>query len=462
MVPMSESNSQPLDVIILAAGKGTRMYSDTPKVLHRVAGKAMLEHVISSAQSLQAERIHVVVGFEAQKIKDSLVDASVTWALQEQQLGTGHAVMQAMPNIPSKSIVLVLYGDVPLTSVQTLQALLAKTADNSLAILTCLSDDPTGLGRIIRDANDKPIAIVEEKDATLEQKKLRETNSGILAAPAVKLSEWISKLKTENAQGEYYLTDVIAMAVADGTAVSAVIAADDKEVLGVNNRQQLALLERHYQQQQAQNLLLAGVTIADPSRIDIRGNLQCGRDVQIDINCIFEGNVSIGDRVIIESNVYLKNVEIGNDTVIHANSHLEGAEVGDRCQVGPFARLRPGTKLFDQAKIGNFVETKKAQIGQGSKVNHLSYIGDAVLGSSVNIGAGTITCNYDGVNKFKTTIADGVFVGSNTALVAPVTLGKNVTIGAGSTITASVSDDSLALGRAKQRSILGWKRPVKK
>jgi bifunctional UDP-N-acetylglucosamine pyrophosphorylase/glucosamine-1-phosphate N-acetyltransferase len=459
---MSQSNSQPLDVIILAAGKGTRMYSDTPKVLHRVAGKPMLEHVISSARTLQAERIHVVVGYEAQKIKDCLVGAPVTWALQDQQLGTGHAVMQAMPNIPTESIALVLYGDVPLTSVQTLQSLLEKTARNSLAILTCLSDNPTGLGRIIRDQKNKPIAIVEEKDATLEQRKIKETNSGILAAPADKLSEWIGKLKTENAQGEYYLTDIIAMAVADGTDVNAVIATDEKEVLGVNNRQQLAILERHYQKQQAQSLLLAGVTIADPDRIDIRGTIACGRDVEIDINCIFEGDVRIGDRVTIESNVYIKNAVIGNDTVIHANSHLEGVEVGNRCQVGPFARLRLGTKLYDQAKIGNFVETKKAQIGQGSKVNHLSYIGDAELGSAVNIGAGTITCNYDGVNKFKTIIADGVFVGSNSALVAPITLGQNSTIGAGSTITSSVADNTLAISRAKQRTIEGWKRPVKK
>ena len=452
----------PLEVIILAAGKGTRMFSDTPKVLHKLAGKPLLGHVVDCAQSLGAQGVHVVIGHEADKIKIAFRDASVHWAYQEDQLGTGHAVMQAMPNVASGSTVLVLYGDVPLTTEKTLRELLSQTANDTLAVLTVISDDPTGLGRIVRDPNQNPIAIVEEKDANEQQKLIKETNSGILAATAAKLSQWIGQLKTENAQGEYYLTDVIAMAVADGTAVKTVVASDDKEVLGVNNRQQLATLERHYQLQQADKLLLSGVTLADPNRIDIRGKLTCGRDVELDINCIVEGTVSLGNRVKIESNVYLKDTVIGDDTVVHANSHIEGVQVSQACSIGPFARLRAGTVLHDKAKIGNFVETKKADIGVGSKVNHLSYIGDAELGSGVNIGAGTITCNYDGLNKFKTLIADGVFVGSNTALVAPVSLGKDSTIGAGSTITSNVETNSLAIGRAKQREISGWKRPTKK
>lgn len=459
---MNAQNKTPLEVIILAAGKGTRMFSDTPKVLHCLAGKPLLGHVVDCAQSLQAQQIHVVVGHESNRIKDAFAQAPVNWAYQEEQLGTGHAVMQAMPHVSEESIALVLYGDVPLTKEHTLRELLSQVGDNALAVLTVISEDPTGLGRIVRDADGNPVAIVEEKDATAQQKLIQETNSGILAAPATKLAQWIGQLKTENAQKEYYLTDVIAMAVAEGTTVTTVVAADDNEVLGVNNRQQLSILERHYQWQQAQRLLLSGVTLADPKRIDIRGSLTCGRDVEIDINCIIEGEVTLGSRVKIESGVYIKNTTIDDDTIIHANSHLEDVRISTDCRVGPFARLRPGTLLHEKAKIGNFVETKKAEIGVGSKVNHLSYIGDAEIGNSVNIGAGTITCNYDGINKFKTTIADGVFVGSNSALVAPVILGKGSTIGAGSTITSNVDENALAIGRAKQREIVGWKRPTKK
>lgn len=451
-----------LEVVILAAGKGTRMFSDTPKVLHRIAGKTMLQHVVESAHRLQARRIHLVVGFEGQKIRDALAGQDLHWINQDQQLGTGHAVMQALPAIDDESTILVLYGDVPLISTDTLAKLIARTAHGALAVLTLISPDPTGLGRIIRDAHGHPVAIVEEKDANAEQKLITETNSGILAGPARQMREWISQLETNNAQGEYYLTDVIEMAVADGAHVTTLTVEDPMEVQGVNNRLQLAQLERHYQELRARELLLSGVTLADPARFDLRGELHCGKDVEIDINVIIEGKVTLGNRVIIGPNVYIKNTTIGDDSHILANSHVDHVEIADKCAVGPYARLRPGTVLHTGSKVGNFVETKRAKIGAGSKVNHLSYIGDATLGKKVNVGAGTITCNYDGVNKFETHIDDNVFIGSNTALVAPVTLGENVTIGAGSTITGDVPSDNLAVARGRQRNIDNWKRPVKK
>lgn len=451
-----------LEVVILAAGKGTRMFSDTPKVLHRIAGKALLQHVVESAQRLQARRIHLVVGFEGQKIRDALAGQDLHWINQDQQLGTGHAVMQALPAIDDESTLLVLYGDVPLINADTLAKLIARTAHGALAVLTLISLDPTGLGRIIRDAHGHPVAIVEEKDANAEQKLIKETNSGILAGPARQMREWIGKLETNNAQGEYYLTDVIEMAVADGAHVTTLTVEDPMEVQGVNNRLQLAQLERHFQELRARELMLCGVTLADPARFDLRGELHCGKDVEIDINVIIEGKVTLGNRVIIGPNVYIKNAIIGDDTHILANSHVDDVEIADNCAVGPYARLRPGTVLNTGSKIGNFVETKKAKIGAGSKVNHLSYIGDATLGKNVNVGAGTITCNYDGINKYETRIDDGVFIGSNTALVAPLTLSENVTIGAGSTITGDVPSGNLAVARGRQRNIESWKRPVKK
>lgn len=458
---MSEARDS-LHVVILAAGKGTRMYSDTPKVLHRVGGKAMLRHVVDCAHELNATRTHLVVGYEADKIRVAFPDPDILWSNQDEQLGTGHAVMQAFPNIGDEGTVLVLYGDVPLIRSESLADLLERTVGGELAVLTLISPDPTGLGRIIRDRSGNPVAIIEEKDATDEQKAIQETNSGILAAPANKLRQWIGRLKTNNAQGEYYLTDVIAMAVAEGNPVTTLTVLDPMEVQGVNNRLQLAEVERHYQARRIETLLLSGVTMSDPTRVDVRGSLRCGRDVEIDINVIFEGEVILGDRVSIGPNVVIKNSTVGDETVINANSHIDGATIAACCNIGPYARLRPATILDDGSKIGNFVETKKSRIGAGSKVNHLSYIGDATLGKNVNVGAGTITCNYDGVNKFETKIADGVFVGSNTALVAPVAIGESVTIAAGSTITSDVPEKNLAVARTKQRNIEGWKRPVKK
>jgi len=459
---MNSLPQPPLEVVILAAGKGKRMFSDTPKVLHKVAGRPLLQHVVDTALSLEASAVHVVIGHEAQQIEDCLQKTPVLWAMQAEQLGTGHAVAQAMPHVHDKSIVLVLYGDVPLIQADTLQALVALAHSGGLAILTLNSKDPSGLGRIIRDASGHAIAIVEEKDANTQQRKITETNTGILAVQASHLQHWLGQLKNDNAQGEYYLTDIVALAVLQGVDVATQIVDDELEVLGVNNKVQLAQLERHYQGRVALQLLESGVTLADPSRIDVRGELLCGRDVEIDINCIFEGKVAIGNRVRIGPNVCIKNAIIGDDSVIHANSHVDGVTIGAACAVGPFARLRPGTVLNTGSKIGNFVETKKAIIGHGSKVSHLSYVGDATIGRDVNIGAGTITCNYDGVNKYETLIEDNVFVGSNTALVAPLTIGENATIGAGSTITGDVPGRHLAIARGRQRNIEGWEKPVKK
>ncbi|MGJ8688675.1 MAG: bifunctional UDP-N-acetylglucosamine diphosphorylase/glucosamine-1-phosphate N-acetyltransferase GlmU [Gammaproteobacteria bacterium] len=459
---MSDNPVQALEVVILAAGKGTRMYSSTPKVLHAIGGQPLLGHVIKSAQALNPSNIHIVVGFEGELVKEHFATNSVTWAEQTEQLGTGHAVAQALPNIDEDSMALVLYGDVPLITTETLKKLTALCRPDAVSLLTVNSTDPTGLGRIIRDEQQRAVAIVEEKDANATQKNIRETNSGILAAPAKKLKQWLAALSPKNAQGEYYLTDIIAMAVHDHCAVETLTVDDELEVLGVNNKVQLSQLERHFQKRNAQALLLAGVTLFDPTRVDVRGTLQCGRDVEIDINTIFEGNVQLGNNVKIGPNVVIKNSQIGDNTQVLANSHIEESQIAKACIIGPYARLRTGTHLDNNSKIGNFVETKKAHIGEGSKVNHLSYIGDAELGKSVNIGAGTITCNYDGKNKFLTRIKDGVFVGSNTALVAPVEIGKHASIGAGSTITKSVGDNELAVARARQRNIDGWKRPEKK
>jgi bifunctional UDP-N-acetylglucosamine pyrophosphorylase/glucosamine-1-phosphate N-acetyltransferase len=454
------------DVIVLAAGKGTRMYSDLPKVLHPLGGKPMLSHVLDAAAAIDADTIHLVTGFQSARVHDYFqqhpIRTPLNWVEQTEQLGTGHAVMQAAPAIDNNKTVLVLYGDVPLISPANLQQLREKAESTGIAVLTLVTDNPTGLGRIIRDNSDRILAIVEEKDATPEQKKITEINTGIMAFNAGRLKNWLSALTTANAQGEYYLTDTVAIACADGCDVASLQTVDENEVQGVNNRLQLADLERNYQLRQARQLALQGVTVCDPARLDIRGPLSVGRDVSVDVNVILEGSNRLGDRVSIGPNVTLIDCDIGDDCVILANSHLEGTRLSAACTVGPFARLRPGTELGDNAKIGNFVETKKSVIGAGSKVNHLSYIGDASVAENVNIGAGTITCNYDGVNKHKTTIAAGVFVGSNTALVAPVSIGRNATIGAGSVITADVSDSELAVARGKQKNISGWKRPVKK
>lgn len=387
---------------------------------------------------------------------------SLNWVQQTEQLGTGHAVMQAMPAISDNSTVLVLYGDVPLVNIHTLNKLVETARITDIAVLTLVTDKPHGLGRIIRNDAGAVVAIVEEKDATDAQRQIREINTGIMAFNAGHLKSWLSAINTNNAQGEYYLTDTVAIAHASGKTVGSLQTDVEAEVQGVNNRLQLAELERSYQLTQARQLMLQGVTLRDPARFDLRGTASIGRDVIIDVNVILEGVVKIGDRVVIGPNVTVIDSEISDDSTILANSHIEGSKLSSGCTVGPFARLRPGTELQAAAKIGNFVETKKAVIGKGSKVNHLSYVGDSVLGDSVNIGAGTITCNYDGVNKHKTTIKDGVFVGSNTALVAPVTLGENATIAAGSVITTDVPDGDLSVARGKQRNISGWKRPVKK
>lgn len=449
------------EVIVLAAGQGTRMRSKLPKVLHKVAGKPMVSHVIDNAKQAGAEAVHVVVGHGAEQVQDSLKDAKLNWVLQAEQLGTGHAVAQAMPNIKDDSIVLVAYGDVPLVSPETLANLVKEASETTLSLLTVELDNPSGYGRIVRE-NGNITAIVEQKDATKEQLLITEVNTGILAVAAENLALWLPKLSAENAQGEYYLTDIIAMAVADGQQVTAQHPGSAMEVEGANNRSQVAALERFYQLQQAERLMAEGATLADPSRIDVRGQLTVGQDTFIDINCIFMGEVSIAEDVIIGANCIIENSIIGTGTVIKPNSVLENSVIAENCDIGPFARLRPGTNLSAQAKIGNFVETKKASIGEGSKVNHLSYIGDSNVGKGVNVGAGTITCNYDGVNKSTTTIGDGVFIGSNSSLVAPVTIGKNATVGAGSTITATISDGQLSVARSKQRNINNWKKPTKK
>jgi bifunctional UDP-N-acetylglucosamine pyrophosphorylase/glucosamine-1-phosphate N-acetyltransferase len=449
------------EVIILAAGQGTRMQSKLPKVLHCLAGKPMLGHVIDASRELQADGIHVVIGHGADKVREAMTDSDVQWAVQTEQLGTGHAVAQALPNIAEDSTVLVAYGDVPLIETGTLSALIASTSESRLSLLTVKLDEPLGYGRIVRDRHSNVVAIVEQKDASVEELSINEVNTGILAVTAKKLREWLPKLSAENAQGEYYLTDIISMAVADGMQVVAQHPETEWEVQGVNNRQQLSELERFYQKQQAQRLMTEGATLADPARIDIRGNVSVGKDVFIDINCVFVGEVTIADDVSIGPNCVIENSCIGEGTVIKANSVLEDSQVGEQCDIGPYARLRPGTVLSQRAKIGNFVETKKALIGEGSKVNHLSYVGDSEVGRGVNIGAGTITCNYDGANKHLTRIGDGAFIGSNSALVAPVNIGTDATVGAGSTITSDVGEKQLVVTRSKQKNIDGWQRPVK-
>ncbi|MAL91205.1 Bifunctional protein GlmU [Stutzerimonas frequens] len=449
-----------LDIVILAAGQGTRMRSALPKVLHPVAGQSMLGHVISTARALQPRSIQVVIGHGAEQVRQRLVGDDLNYVVQAEQLGTGHAVAQALPNLSAERV-LILYGDVPLIEAETLQRLLQKVGPEQLALLTVTLDDPTGYGRIVRDAHGEVQAIVEHKDASAEQKAIREGNTGILAVPGSRIGEWLGRLSNSNAQGEYYLTDVIAMAVADGLRVATEQPQDAMEVQGANDRIQLAELERHYQLRVARRLMAQGVTLRDPSRFDLRGDVSVGRDVLIDVNVVLEGKVVIEDDVQIGPNCVIKDSTLRRGAIVKANSHLDGAVVGEGADCGPFARLRPGSTLGAKAHVGNFVEMKNASLGDGAKAGHLSYLGDAEIGARTNIGAGTITCNYDGANKFKTVMGEDVFIGSNSSLVAPLNLGDGATTGAGSTITADVPAHTLALGRGRQRNIDGWQRPVK-
>ncbi|QYJ90019.1 MULTISPECIES: bifunctional UDP-N-acetylglucosamine diphosphorylase/glucosamine-1-phosphate N-acetyltransferase GlmU [Shewanella] len=449
-----------LNVVILAAGKGTRMRSDLPKVLHPIAHKSMVQHVIDTAHQLGSETIQLVYGYGADKLKARLGEQTLNWVLQAEQLGTGHAVAQANDNIGDDDTVLILYGDVPLIQASTLEALLAARDANGLAILTVNLPDPTGYGRIVREAG-KVVGIVEQKDANEEQLKINEINTGIMAAPGKQLKAWLGQLSSDNAQGEYYLTDIVAMAHRDGVSITTAQPASAIEVEGANNRVQLAQLERAYQARAAEKLMLEGANLRDPARIDVRGEVSVGMDVMIDVNVVFQGKVTIGNNVTIGAGAILIDCEIGDNAEIKPYSIIENAIVGEAASAGPFARLRPGAELKRDAHIGNFVEMKKAVLGEGSKAGHLAYIGDAQVGAGVNIGAGTITCNYDGANKHLTVIEDDVFVGSDTQLVAPVTIGKGATLGAGSTITRDVAADELVITRVKQRHLTGWTRPVK-
>lgn len=451
-----------LSVVILAAGQGSRMRSKLPKVLHKLAHKPLLSHVVDVAEELSAQEIHVIYGHGGEVVREALAERKISWIKQEEQLGTGHAVAQAVPQLGDDHIVLVLYGDVPLTTKETLQQLLEQVSATSMGLLTAVLDEPHGYGRIVRNSDNVVQCITEEKDATEEIRKIREVNTGILAVTGDKLKAWLGRLKNSNAQGEYYLTDIIAMAVNDGIEVKSSHADAVEEVEGINNRSQLARIERYYQRRQAEQLMTAGVTLRDPSRFDLRGTVETGMDVTIDVNVILEGSVVIGNNVTIGANCILIDTIIGDGSVILANSVIENAVIGSECTIGPFARIRPATQLADNVKVGNFVEIKKTQVGDGSKINHLSYVGDSLIGKGVNIGAGTITCNYDGVNKYQTEIGDGAFIGSDSQLVAPVKIGAGATIGAGSTITRDAPDDTLTLTRNRQKSIVSWTRPQKK
>jgi bifunctional UDP-N-acetylglucosamine pyrophosphorylase/glucosamine-1-phosphate N-acetyltransferase len=456
------STANPLQVVVLAAGQGKRMHSDLPKVLHPLAGRPLLSHVIGTAQRLAPHRICVVVGHGADAVRTRFAEAPVAWALQERQLGTGHAVVQALPHLEPGGTVLIHYGDVPLIASGTLRPLVDCAAAGHLALLTQELDDPKGYGRIVRDGSGRVARIVEEKDASEAERAVREVNTGILAAPRARLDAWLRGLGNDNAQREYYLTDVVAAAVAEGVPVEVRHPGAAHECLGVNSKVDLAALERRFQMNQAQRLLESGVTLADPARIDVRGELTCGRDVSIDVGCIFEGRVSLGDGVRIAAHCILRDAEIGAGTEVKPFSLIEEARIGKNARIGPYARIRPGTELADEVHIGNFVEVKASTMGRGSKANHLSYIGDSSVGSDVNIGAGTITCNYDGANKHRTVIEDGVHIGSDVQLVAPVTVGKGATVGAGATITRDVPPGGLTLTEKKQVSKPGWQRPRKK
>ncbi len=449
-----------LHVVILAAGKGTRMRSSLPKVLHPVAGRPMVSHVIATAHQLGADAIHLVYGHGGELLQQRLDDASVQWVLQAEQLGTGHAVAQATPTIPDEAQVLVLYGDTPLITSATLQKLLAVQPVGGIGLLTVTLANPTGYGRIVREQGEV-VGIIEQKDANAEQLAITEVNTGVLVAPANKLKQWLAALNCQNAQGEYYLTDVIAAAHRDGAAIATAQPAEAAETEGANNRLQLAALERFYQHREANRLMLEGVTLLDPARFDLRGTLVCGEDVILDTNVIIEGKVELGHRVHIGSGCVLKDCVIADDSIISPYTVIESSKLARATTVGPFARLRPGSVLGEEAHVGNFVEIKNTSLGFGSKAGHLSYLGDSEIGRDVNIGAGTITCNYDGANKHKTVIEDNVFVGSDTQLVAPVMVRKGATIGAGTTVTREIGENELVITRVPQRHIANWQRPVK-
>ncbi|MEO1766748.1 bifunctional UDP-N-acetylglucosamine diphosphorylase/glucosamine-1-phosphate N-acetyltransferase GlmU [Thiobacter aerophilum] len=454
--------SFPVNVVVLAAGKGTRMYSDRPKVLHPLAGRPLLQHVLDTARRLAPARLCVVYGYGGEAVPAALPASDIHWVRQAEQLGTGHAVAQALPHLVQEGITLVLYGDVPLTPDTTLRRLLERAGPERLALLTAHFQDPTGYGRIVRDGDGRVLRIVEQKDASPREKAITEINTGILAAPTVRLGDWLGRLSNANAQREYYLTDIVAMAVAEGLPIETVHPHHEWEVLGINSKLQLGQLERIYQRNLARALAGAGTHILDVDRIDVRGELTCGRDVVIDVNCVFEGRVHLGDRVQVGPHCVLKDVLVAEDTQIQAFSHIDGAQLGPACRIGPFARIRPGTSLANHVHVGNFVEIKASEIGEGSKVNHLSYVGDASVGRRVNIGAGTITCNYDGANKHRTVIEDDAFIGSDSQLVAPVTVGAGATLGAGTTLTRDAPAGKLTLSRVRQTTVDGWQRPVKK
>ena len=449
-----------MNIVILAAGQGKRMHSNLPKVLHPLAGKALVSHVIDCARQLSPQTLCLVYGHGGDAVRSTLDAPDLAWALQEPQLGTGHAVQQALPHLKGDGTTLILYGDVPLIRTETLKTLV-QAAHGALAILTVELTDPTGYGRIVRNASGQVVRIVEQKDASAEERSIHEINTGIMAMPTARLGEWLGHLSNNNAQKEYYLTDIVSMAVAEGLPIHTTHPKKEWEVVGVNNKVQLAELERVAQRDNAEQLMAQGVRLADPARLDVRGELICGRDVFIDVNCVFEGKVELEEAVEIGPNCVIKNAHIGAGTRLAAFTHIEDSIVGPDGQIGPFARLRPGTELGADVHIGNFVEIKKTKIAAHSKANHLAYIGDAIIGSRVNVGAGTITCNYDGANKFQTIIEDDAFIGSDTQLVAPVTVGRGATLGAGTTLTKDAPPDTLTLSRTKQVSVAGWKRPAK-
>jgi len=449
-----------MNVVILAAGQGKRMRSDLAKVLHRLAGRPLLEHVLASARNLAPKGIVVVYGHGGESVRDAITAEGLEWVRQTPQLGTGHALQQTLPTLDGSVATLVLYGDVPLTRHATLERLI-EAAGHGIGLLTVELDDPTGYGRIVRRGADVA-RIVEEKDATDAERAIREVNTGLMVLPTARLAGWLDRLRNDNAQQEYYLTDVIALAVADGVPVRAVQPEDAWETLGVNSKADLAVLERTLQREIAARLLDAGVTLADPQRVDVRGELSCGRDVAIDVNCVFEGRVELGDGVRIGAHCVLRDARVAAGTQVEPFCHIADAEIGRNCRIGPYARIRPATRLAEDVHIGNFVEVKASEIGTGSKANHLAYIGDSSVGRNVNVGAGTITCNYDGANKHRTVIEDDVFIGSDTQLVAPVRVGRGATLGAGTTLVKDAPEGELTVSRAKQVTVRGWKRPVKK
>ena len=449
-----------LEVIVLAAGRGTRMRSSLPKVLHALASKPMIHHVLDTARALEASRIHVVVGHGAELVSSAIAADDVTTYVQSEQLGTGHAALAAAPHCQPESTVIVLFGDVPLLSSATLSRVI-KAAESGPVLLAASVKDPHGYGRVIRDSNGAFERVVEQKDANVDELSVCEVNTGVLAAKSQNLNSWLARVTNDNAQGEYYLPDVLGLAVSDGYSVEVVVTDDEVETQGVNDRIQLEALERSLQIRQAEALMARGVYLSDKSRFDLRGKLDCAEDVSIDVNVLIEGHVSIARGATIEANSVLKDCTIGEGAVVRAFSHIEGATVGPDCQVGPYARLRPGAELSAKAKVGNFVEVKNSHFGEGAKANHLAYVGDAEIGAGSNIGAGTITCNYDGVNKHRTELGENVFIGSNSTLVAPLSVEDNGFVAAGSTVTSPVGESELAVGRAKQRNIKGWKRPEK-